>query len=96
MVGQNRDETWRSVLDDAQSLGRPNDYIAYPQDLRTRWGLGPGRVSLGQPNQAGAAAAQLPAEARAQLKEGIHTTFGNGQTWTLQNGNPVQVQQQGK
>jgi hypothetical protein len=55
MVGQNRDETWRSVLDDAQSLGRPNDYIAYPQDLRQRWGLGAGRVSLTQPNQAGGA-----------------------------------------
>jgi len=26
------------------------------------------------------------------LKEGIHTKFGNGQTWTLQNGKPVQVQ----
>lgn len=26
------------------------------------------------------------------LKEGIHTTFKNGQTWTLQGGKPVQVQ----
>jgi len=26
------------------------------------------------------------------LKEGIHTTFKNGQTWTLQNGKAVQVQ----
>jgi hypothetical protein len=26
------------------------------------------------------------------LKEGTHTTFGNGQTWTLQGGKPVQVQ----
>lgn len=25
------------------------------------------------------------------LKEGVHTTFKNGQTWTLQNGKPVQV-----
>jgi hypothetical protein len=49
MVGQNRDETWRGVLDDANSLGRPNDYIAYPQDLRQSWGLGPGHVSLTPP-----------------------------------------------
>lgn len=28
------------------------------------------------------------------LKEGIHTTFKNGQTWTLQNGQPVQIQAQ--
>jgi hypothetical protein len=33
----------------------------------------------------------LPPQAAASLKEGVHTTFGNGQTWTLQNGKPVQV-----
>lgn len=26
------------------------------------------------------------------LKEGVHTTFGNGQTWTLKGGKPVRVQ----
>jgi hypothetical protein len=30
------------------------------------------------------------------LKEGIHTTFGNGQVWTLQNGQPVQVKTPGQ
>jgi hypothetical protein len=44
MVGQNRDETWRSVLDDATAMQRPTDYIAFPQDLRQRWDLGPGHV----------------------------------------------------
>lgn len=34
----------------------------------------------------------LPPEARSRLKEGIVTTFKNGQTWTLQGGQPVQVQ----
>jgi putative DNA primase/helicase len=34
----------------------------------------------------------LPAQALARLKEGFATTFGNGQTWTLQNGQPRQVQ----
>lgn len=34
----------------------------------------------------------LPAAAKAQLQEGKKTTFGNGQTWMLKNGQPVQVQ----
>lgn len=38
------------------------------------------------------AGAKLPPQAAAQLKEGIHTKFGNGQVWTLQNGQPAQVQ----
>jgi hypothetical protein len=37
-------------------------------------------------------AAAIPATARASLREGHITTFGNGQKWTLQNGSPVQVQ----
>jgi len=37
-------------------------------------------------------ATALPPAALGQLKEGFHTTFGNGQIWTLQNGKPVQVQ----
>ncbi len=35
---------------------------------------------------------RLPAEAAAQLREGVVTQFGNGQSWTLRNGQPVQVQ----
>jgi hypothetical protein len=35
--------------------------------------------------------AALPAAASSQLKEGVNTTFKNGQVWTLQNGQPVQV-----
>jgi hypothetical protein len=37
---------------------------------------------------------QLPPAAVQQLKEGVHTTFANGQTWMLQNGKPVQVRGQ--
>jgi len=37
-------------------------------------------------------AATLPEQARARLKEGEVTTFGNGQRWTLQNGVPVKLQ----
>lgn len=41
---------------------------------------------------AGGAATTLPPQALGALKEGFHTTFGNGQVWTLQNGKPVRVQ----
>ena len=33
----------------------------------------------------------LPQEAISKLKEGQVTTFGNGQKWTLENGQPVQI-----
>lgn len=57
MIGQSRDETWRSILDDAQALGRPLDYIAFPADLRARWGIGQGRVGQPLAPQAAAPAA---------------------------------------
>jgi len=38
-----------------------------------------------------APAPTLPASARSRLKEGVSTKFGNGQTWTLRDGQPVQV-----
>lgn len=41
-------------------------------------------------------AQQLPPQAAARLKEGAVTRFGNGQSWTLQNGQPVQVQPQAR
>lgn len=33
----------------------------------------------------------LPAQARARLKEGVHTTFANNQVWTIENGVPKRV-----
>lgn len=39
-----------------------------------------------------AGAGTLPPQAVAHLSEGQHTTFANGQTWTLQGGKPVKVQ----
>lgn len=38
-----------------------------------------------------AGGAQLPSAAASQLKEGVVTTFANGQQWTLKNGQPTQV-----
>jgi hypothetical protein len=43
----------------------------------------------------GGGATDLPPAARAQLRENHQTTFANGQTWTLRNGQPVQVQKNG-
>lgn len=45
-----------------------------------------------KPQNGGAAQpGALPAEAKSKLKEGTVTTFGNGQKWTLHNGQPAQV-----
>jgi hypothetical protein len=43
------------------------------------------------PAGGGQAAAALPPKALAKLQEGHITTFGNGQKWTLRNGQPAQV-----
>lgn len=52
----------------------------------------PASTSSTSASPAGGAATTLPPQALAQLKDGLHTTFGNGQIWTLQNGKPVRVQ----
>lgn len=43
------------------------------------------------PTTGGYGAPTLPPEARARLREGAETTFGNGQVWTLRGGQPVRV-----
>lgn len=45
----------------------------------------------GNPAAAAAPSATLPPAVAAGLKEGVQTTFGNGQVWTKQNGAPVRV-----
>jgi hypothetical protein len=47
-------------------------------------------TGAGPPREA-PAATTIPDAAAALLKEGVHQHFGNGQTWTLRNGKPVQV-----
>jgi hypothetical protein len=101
LISNKRTEQWNQVLSDAVSLGRPLDRVAFPAEYRTQKGLGPGRTlqdasgaaqpGAAQPGAQQPAPAQLPPEAVAQLKPGINTVFTNGQTWTLQNGKPVQV-----
>lgn len=66
------------------------------RDMAKRYKLNPDNVviPLGrEPGQRGpGGAVALPPAARARLKEGQVTIFGNGQRWTLQGGQPVQVQ----
>lgn len=52
----------------------------------------PYELLKGADKGASAPASTLPDAAKAQLKEGQVTTFGNGQRWTLRNGQPSQVQ----
>lgn len=56
-----------------------------PAELATIAGGGEVRIPVAAP------AAQLPQQARARLREGTVTRFQNGQSWTLQNGQPVRV-----
>ena len=75
----------------ATSAGRPQAQNPNPQGNSApetgtpRMGKQRGQQPPGQNNQA----SQLPPQARSRLKEGVTTTFGNGQKWTLQNGKPV-------
>jgi hypothetical protein len=56
---------------------------------RERGMLKPGGAVTPVPDKGGAGA--IPPEARAKLKEGVVTTFNNGQSWTLKNGEAVRV-----
>lgn len=57
-----------------------------------RWYGIPGQSGTpGLPAPPGGAQSALPPEARSALKEGHNTRFNNGQTWTLKNGVPEQV-----
>lgn len=66
------------------------------RDMARRYKLNPDNVVIPLGREPGRPAGQgpmaLPPTARARLKEGQVTTFGNGQRWTLKNGQPVQVQ----
>lgn len=51
----------------------------------------PVRSPLPSRNRNAAAPTNTNTPPASALKEGVHTKFANGQTWTLQNGKPVQV-----
>ena len=49
------------------------------------------QAKLAEMSGLGGSAAKLPAAAASQLKEGVVTSFANGQQWTIENGQPKQV-----
>lgn len=67
-----------------RALGGMPQHFEYPSA---------GGTQAAPPPAAGPAAPpeELPAPARAVLKEGVLTEFRNGQTWTLSNGQPRRV-----
>lgn len=80
----------------------PTEYAAgiakLKNQIKTEFGIAPTVMSGGNapsPADSPASIANAPAVSSTppvnKLKEGVATKFGNGQTWTLKNGQPVQV-----
>jgi hypothetical protein len=79
-------EAWRKEKYTVDYIEAPNKE-AYEREWRAKW-------RQQNPNAAPAAAPAPAASSTppvSKLNEGVATTFGNGQTWTLKNGQPVQV-----
>ena len=80
---------------------RTKDPVAYKagvkalkQEIEREFGVAPTAKAVGE--DAPTTSASAPAAVSStppvnKLKEGVATKFGNGQTWTLKNGQPVQV-----
>jgi hypothetical protein len=80
-----------SVIDSPEAIHEVFDQVMRP-DMENKKNNYNGQITAIKKRIKGSSSAQLPDAAVKQLKEGVHTTFKNGQTWTLQNGQPVQVQ----
>jgi hypothetical protein len=82
---------------------RTKDPVAYKagvkalkQEIEREFGVAPTAKAVGEDAPTTSAPASAPVAASStppvnKLKEGVATKFGNGQTWTLKNGQPVQV-----
>ena len=66
-------------------------YDPVTQEMQQPDGRQPARETPAGSSSSATVAPELPAAARSALKEGVATTFGNGQKWMLHNGQPVQV-----
>jgi hypothetical protein len=75
-------EAWRKEQYTVPFL-EAKDKTAYEREWRAKW-------KQQNPDAAPAQAASNTPPV-SKLKEGVATKFGNGQTWTLKNGKPVQV-----
>jgi len=84
-------ENWKTVTGgNYPNLVTPKGKVA-----AAKLGLGDAIASYGSGGSLSAASTRQTPQAAPPvnlLKEGTHTKFQNGQTWTLQNGQPVQVQ----
>lgn len=72
---------WRSVVPFTNSQARPKGGAVPAAPA----------AAAAAPKPAQKGGEQLPAAARAKLKEGVQTTFGNGSVWMLTDGVPVRV-----
>ena len=72
------------------SLHDQNTYLKQQLGIKTPESA-PMPGERGAVNQSSAQTPATKTPPASLLKEGVHTTFKNGQTWTLQNGQPVQV-----
>jgi hypothetical protein len=77
------------AMENSYALGNPKR----EEEFKQRFLTPDARVVFGKmrPASEGAGGGELPPAARAQLQEGHETTFGNGQVWTLQNGQPKRI-----
>lgn len=88
----------REIISTAYSQGQYEAVIDLLKRELAAASASPGAVreefrEYNRPRETGKAATDsIPAAARSALKEGQVTTFGNGQKWTLKNGQPEQVQ----
>lgn len=73
------DSAAKTQRDDAEKIKPDPPSISVPEGPKTK--------ALKETAKGGG----LPDAAKKQLKEGVITTFGNGQEWTLENGQPKQV-----
>lgn len=73
------------------ALQTPSTLAPTPQEVERRRAMGVTGGAAQQGTAPPAGGGTLPAQAQSQLKEGVDTTFGNGQVWTLQNGQPVRI-----
>jgi len=87
-----RAREFNKTYKDVMKTDIPGLLDADTKQILSSFGVDPNSITKEGPS--GLVAPTLPPAALSQLKEGQHTTFGNGQTWTLEGGKPVQVNPQ--
>lgn len=87
----------KDILNEKDSEGAPLYSLTKARELAKQYvasGINKPSGMFSKPSfkaPASEAKVELPAEAKKLLKEGLKTTFGNGQVWTLSNGKPTRL-----